>query len=138
MCFYSDDYCEVWNQNIVTGRKAYKCESCRRTIKAGEQQLSIWYVFEGEPGSYRVCNCCVQDGVAIHRAELRRGCPHHASWPPWGDVGGLIRRGNPDEWHEELDADRDNWDQQDPVLFWPYGVPPASRPVNLKLLSELA
>lgn len=137
MCFYYDDaeYCPIFNQTIVVGKKDYKCESCRRAIAKGEQQLYVFYVMNGDAEHYRVCNQCVQDEAAIARHEKRNGCDGSEAHPYWQDVHSLISRGNPDEdWHPEFEGDEDGGN----VLFWPYDVPPARLPINLKTLPDYA
>ena len=138
MCFYHDDdeYCPIWNESIVVGRKEYKCESCRRKIAPGEQQLYIFYVQSGKGETIRVCNQCVQDERAIAAHERRNGCTGSEAHPYWQEVHSLIGRGNSDEdWKPEFDGDDSCWPH---VLFWPYDVPPAVHPIDLKTLPEYA
>lgn len=136
MCFYDDgDTPSVWEQRIVVGRKAYKCESCRKEIQKGEQHISIFYVLDG-PDRFRVCNRCAQDRVKIHRHELSVGCRWHESWCCWSDVASLIRRGDPDEMNPEFEGD-DEYEHEH-VLFWPYSSPPAALCVDLKQIPEYA
>lgn len=136
MCFYHDDdeYCPVWKESIVVGKKEYKCESCRRTILPREQQLSVFYVMAGKGEKFRVCNQCVQDEKAIAAHERRNGCEGSDAHPYYQDVASLIRRGNPDEdWKPEFEGDVGDYKYAH-TLFWPYDVPPAVNPVNLKEL----
>lgn len=132
MCFYHDDdeYCPVWKESIVVGKKEYKCESCRRKILPGEQQLSVFYVIGGKGETIRVCNQCVQDEKAIAAHERRNGCEGSEAHPYYQEVARLMIHGNEDEEYGEFDGDvgRDFG----PVLFWPYGVPPAVDPIDLK------
>lgn len=136
MCFAeSDDYCEVWRQDIRMTRpskKPCRCCSCRRVIEVGEQRLHTFYVFEGDADSWDLCNQCTQDWVAIHRAELRAGCPDYGSWCEPEEIHRTIRRGNADECSEpEFAGD----DERGYVLFWPYIVAPAAKAIDLRTLA---
>jgi len=141
MCFYEDDGDPVdWmRETIIVGRKVRRCASCRRDIAPGEQQVrSEWRVDSGDEddfdrGEIRVCNQCCQDRVAIHRHEMRVGCREENSWCPGGQIADAIRQGDRDECRQEFEGDRTGG----AVLFWPYDVPPAVQPVDLRLVPDL-
>lgn len=142
MCFYDDgDGIPVdWmRETIIIGRKVQACASCQREIAVGEQHVrSAWrgdgeFEDRRERGEIRICNQCCQNRVTIHRHELRVGCRPENSWCPWEEIEYAMRHGN-DEFREEFDGDCDGG----AVLFWPYGLPPAVRPVDLKNVPELA
>jgi len=136
MCFYYDDVCSVWRQTIHVARKPHPCESCRRQIEPGEQYLSVFSIFEGDADTRCLCNQCAQDWRQIHLAEVRAGCAPEwgvSTWCPMEEIHGLMRYGNRDGWHSEFDGDKEGGH----VLFWPYGVPPAARSVDLKQFEEL-
>lgn len=138
MCFYYDGVCEIYEESIHRARKPHKCCSCRREIEPGEQYLSVFSVYKGMADNRKVCNQCVQDSIAIERHENMGGCYGMEAMPPWEDVHWLIQRGNRDEGPlEELDTDS-LYDFCEPVLFWPYGVPPACHSVDLKTVPRYA
>lgn len=137
MCFIEcDDPAELWIERIIVIDEQHKCGSCGRAINAGEQVAHVDWIYEGDPGQHWICNQCVQDRVSIFRWEQSAGCGKWESWAPWHDVASLIRNGQEDEDPMEFEDDDEAW-QYGYVLFWPYGAPPAVRPVDLAVIPEL-
>jgi hypothetical protein len=47
-----------WSSTLRRGRKDHRCESCRRTINAGEESYDEAGMWEGTFQSYRLCPPC--------------------------------------------------------------------------------
>lgn len=139
MCFYHDDdeYAKVFRESVHKSKKQYKCDSCRRMIEPGEQYLRrFWIMGDGSSDTGHYCNQCVQDCIAIVRYEQRQGCEGSDAWPYLEHVHGLISRGDEDEdWKPEFPGDDSCLPH---VLFWPYDVPPAVDPIDLRTIPEYA
>lgn len=60
MCRYDgyDDSPEVYREEVRTARKKHKCNECGRDIKPGETYENHFYVYDGDPGTVKICAHC--------------------------------------------------------------------------------
>jgi hypothetical protein len=90
MCFYYDEYAEVWNEVDRKARKAHRCDECGGPISAGESYRYIsWIDYDGL-GQFKVCGKCHRVRRAIHDAEIAEGCAEDESWCPLGGLADAI------------------------------------------------
>ena len=105
MCFYLDEYCEVWRQTTRKARKPHRCYECGGTIQPGETYEYVSYIFDHSPGSYHLCNKCENVREHIKHIEEGRGCHGSEAICP---VGGLRDAIWEDHDHYGLMADEDD------------------------------
>ena len=59
MSQYGDgEYAEVYDTVDRKARKSHKCCACGETIAPGNQYTNVFYVFEGDPYTYKRCQRC--------------------------------------------------------------------------------
>lgn len=111
MCRVADwDPCEVYTETWRKARKTHCCYECGYTIGAGEKYVVVFTIFEGEPGSYKVCWFCHTMSKALTAAQ-RFHCGES-----WGFLLGAL-------WDEV----REFYDEHKDELGKPY-VPPERVP----------
>lgn len=76
MCAIDLEPSEVWQQTwIKRARKDHSCDSCGRTIRAGEPYERHFSVYEGTPHAEKVCAECYADREEFFRAHDTVGIP---------------------------------------------------------------
>lgn len=86
MCFYYDDYAELWNERICKARKTHRCDCCRQLIASGERYRNCTGMFEGAFFTTKECRRCLFDIARIVAHELDEGCGWQEAWPATDDV----------------------------------------------------
>lgn len=90
MCFDYDP-CEAYTEVYRRARKNHRCDSCGALISAGSVYLNETWIFEGEPGSSKICARCGLQRERIHEHELAEGCRQYQSWIRFGDLCDYMR-----------------------------------------------
>ena len=84
MCFYYDEYAEVYREKDVKARKEHKCSECYKVIQKNELYKYIFTIFQGDASAIKICPVCQNKRQKIHDIEISRGCKEHEAWPPCG------------------------------------------------------
>jgi len=91
VCFYYDEYADVWREKDVTAAKGHKCYECGGLIAKGERYHYTFSIIRGEkPNSFKECMKCRALRVAIHDIERDHGCSEPESWAPLYGLGEAI------------------------------------------------
>jgi hypothetical protein len=98
MCFYVDEYAEVWRESTPKARKEYKCDECGGAILAGETYRCIFTIFESQPDTFRECQKCQAVRAAIAKIEHARGCEGQEAIAPMGGLAEAISDDSPDHY----------------------------------------
>jgi len=91
MCFYYDEYAELYREREVKARKEHKCAECYRRISIGETYQYIFGVFQGDAFTYKICSGCQALRTKIHDIEMSHGCREHEAWPPLGELRDYLK-----------------------------------------------
>jgi hypothetical protein len=86
MCFYYDEYAELYREKDVKARKEHKCYECYRIILKNETYQYIFTVFQGDVSTIKICFGCKELRQKIHDIEISHGCSENESWPPFGEL----------------------------------------------------
>jgi hypothetical protein len=85
MCFYYDEQCDVYREEMRRARKPHKCEHCRRPISKGEQYVYAHGIFDAHTFDTKSCGSCELDRWRIHLTEIGEGCSWSESWADMSD-----------------------------------------------------
>lgn len=86
MCFYYDEYAELYREKEVKARKEHKCAECYRMILKHQKYQYIFGVFQGDAFTYKICSACQALRTKIHDIEISHGCHENEAWPPLGEL----------------------------------------------------
>lgn len=100
MCVIDLDPCDVWRERVRRANKRHACDCCTFSISKGEHYLYNSYIFEGYPGSEKICFACWW--VREKFAEAHRGIH-----PAPSDMIDELRQcidgdGEDSEWRDDL------------------------------------
>lgn len=84
MCFYYDEYAELYREKVVKAKKEHKCSECYKSILKGETYQYIFTIFQGDASVIKICPICRDKRQKIHDIEINHGCKEHEAWPPFG------------------------------------------------------
>lgn len=94
MCFFTDEYAQVWKRTVRKARKEHRCEECPRRIPRGEQYHHVSGIFDGDPFELKWCENCEAVRRRIHDIEIARGCREYEAWCPVGELREAISDGD--------------------------------------------
>lgn len=57
--------CEVWKSEWRKARKVHRCVECKEPITVGERYQHTFTIFQGEVGSHKTCEFCVNERTRI-------------------------------------------------------------------------
>jgi hypothetical protein len=81
MCFYNDEFPQVWREDVSTARKQHKCDGgC--TINKGEKYWHGFGVMDCTSYTMKMCRRCAFDYARVVAGELLEGCDWAESMPP--------------------------------------------------------
>lgn len=86
MCFYYDEYAELYREKTVKAKKDHKCSECYKPILKGEIYQYIFTIFQGDASVIKICSDCRDKRQKIHDIEISHGCKEHEAWPPFGTL----------------------------------------------------
>jgi len=86
VCFYYDEYAELYREKDVKAKKEHKCSECYQVIQKNEIYKYIFTVFQGDASTIKICSVCQDKRQKIHDIEISHGCKEHEAWPPLGDL----------------------------------------------------
>ena len=93
MCYYYDDFADIWEESHPKARKQHKCIECRLPIFSGETYLSIKSLYDGSWTQDKLCSGCELYRNAISEKEIESGCKVHESYPPLGQLDETMYEG---------------------------------------------
>ena len=86
MCFYYDEYAELYREKEVKAKKEHKCSECYKTIVRGQNYQYVFGVYQGDAFTFKICLPCQALRQKIHDTEISHGCREHEAWPPLGEL----------------------------------------------------
>lgn len=59
ICACPDQHIEFYHAEIRRARKSHRCDECAHDIQPGERYEHVRGKWEGDPGTYRTCELCL-------------------------------------------------------------------------------
>lgn len=85
MCeVYVDEPVECYRETTHRARKPHRCDACSSVVTTGESYVRVFFVWEGEPYTERVCSACHE----AHRTFVEA---HSAAPYSPGSLGDTLR-----------------------------------------------
>jgi len=80
MCFYYDDYAELYAETSVTVRKRHRCSGCLKAIEPGQPAKLATGKFDGAFFRSYQCESCQRMILSIAAEEIQHGCSWSEAW----------------------------------------------------------